>query len=223
MTIKQAKNNKESSKYNQSVLDFSPKGYFIEYPFLVDACIARFISDFQGDFKQMKDGRFKLKKSISQAALKELLSVYLDETISSVLSQAHQGLPPSPNDWIIVADSGSDRRVSYEMVEKDIDIGLKRIVAIFNSLFNRSMKKTYRSTRMIYCKHRLLLSSDWERICRKKIFGASSLTAITARKHKVINEMTSDEKIRLLSRSEQNLIVKEATDWVLSHISAALR
>ena len=218
MTMKQAKNNKESSKSSSSVLDFSPKGYFIEYPFLVDACIARFISDFQDDFKQMKDGRFKLKKSISQPALKELLSAYLDETISSVLSKAHQGLPPSPNDWIIVADSGSDRRVSYEMVEKDIDIGLKRIVAIFDSLFNRSMEKTHRSTRTIYCKHRLLLSSDWEKICKKKIFGSSCVAVLCPRARKAISETASDEKTKLLTKAERKLVLEEAAGWILSNM-----
>lgn len=209
-----------SLKSKQSVLDFSPKGYLIGYPFLVDLCLKRFIDDFQDDFKQLKNGTFKFKKIISQAALKELLSRYLDETISSVLSKAHQGLPPFKNEWCIIADSGSDRRASYEMVEKDIDISLKRFETIFNSLFNRSMKQSQRDAHTIYCKHRLLLSDDWERICRKKIFGTSNLTVLTARKHKVINETTSDEKIRSLSKNEQDLIVKEATDWVLNHINS---
>ena len=210
----------QSLKSKQDVLDFSPKGYLIGYPFLVDLCLKRFIDDFQDDFKQLKNGTFKFKKIISQAALKELLSDYLDKTISSVLSQAYQGLPPSKNDWLIITDSGSDRRVSYEMIEKDIDISLKRFETIFNSLFNKSMKQKRCDERIIYCKHRLLLSDDWERICKKKIFGASNLSVLTARKHKVINETTSDEKIRSLSKNEQDLIVKEATDWVLNHINS---
>ena len=114
----------------------------------------------------------------------------------------------------------ANRRVSYEMIEKDIDISLKRFETIFNSIFNKSMKQKRCDERIIYCKHRLLLSDDWERICKKKIFGASSLTVLTARKHKVINETTSDEKIRSLSKNEQDLIVKEATDWVLNHINS---
>lgn len=208
----------QSLKSNSVAIDFSPKGYLIGYPFLVDLCIKRFIDDFQDDFKQLKDGTFKLKKTISQSALKELLATYLNESISSVLSKAHQGLSPSKNDWIIIADSGSDRRVSFEMLEKDIDIGLKRFETIFISLFNKLMKQRQQNDNTIWCKHRLLLYSDWERICKKKVFGKDNVFVLSNRRFKAINEAVTDEKIKLLSKNEQDLIVKEAVSWLLASL-----
>lgn len=197
-----------------NITDFTPKGYLIRYPLLVDSCVLRLVDDFQSDFKRRKDGSYVLAKKFSYKDMKTLLERYLYEERDRLLSKAFQGLSPSKSDWIIVADSGSDRRASYKMIESDIDIGLKRIETIFNSIFNNFMRQKRCTDQTIYCKHRLLLSSDWELICKKKLFGARLLTVLTPRKSKVIEESTTDEKTRSLSKSEQGLVVKEAVGWV---------
>lgn len=204
-------------------IDFSPRGWLISYPLLVDLCLQRFIEDFSEDFKATKDGRFKLKKSLSAAALKELMASYLDESISSVLSKALDGLPLAKNDWIIVADSGSDRRVSYEMVEKDIDIGLEKIVRMLEALFNRSMRSRQRDAQTIWCKHRLLLAEDWAKVCKKKVFGRDHFTTVLSgqKKPRVVREVVSNEKVSALSKSEQTVAVKEAAGWIFSQLSSS--
>ena len=185
---------------------------------LVDSCILRLVDDFQSDFKRRKDGSYVLAKKFSYKDMKTLLERYLYEERDRLLSKAFQGLSPSKSDWIIVADSGSDRRASYKMIESDIDIGLKRIETIFNSIFNNFMRQKRCTDQTIYCKHRLLLSDDWVRICSTKAFGKDHLIVLDKwRKTRCIAE--EHKEISELSKKENSLIVKEASDWILSNVS----
>ncbi len=222
-------NNQNSQHQDQNlrsktnVLDFSPRGYLIRYPLLVDASTKRFIDDFQDDFKQLKNGVFKLKIQLSQKSLRELLSRYIDETISSLLSKARQGPRPLQNDWIIISDSGSFRRASFQMLENDIDIGLKRIENIFNSLFNGFMRQRQQNQRLIYCKHRLLTSTDWAKICEKRIFGKKNFTNLSENQNPICVKEDLTKEISELSKKENSLIVKECSTWILEQMRVVNR
>lgn len=213
-------------KSNQiAITDFTPKGYFIEYPFLMDASIKQFIDDFQDSFIQKKD-KFVLTKRFSKKSLKALFLNYLAKTISKIHSKHLLTHPEYKNVSFIIADSGIERRTKIELLEQDIDIGIDKIEStlqeIFNDLFLKKSKiETANETRSIICKHAYLLSSDWKKILEKKIFGKSNFMDLTE-KNVCIREQTSNEKIMSLSRRENDLIIEEAVEWAKKELEARI-
>lgn len=207
---------------NLSQIDFSPKGYLIRYPLLVDACVKRFIDDFQDDFKAQKNGVFKLRKLPSKKQLKQLLETYLDETINSILSKAFNKTRPSMADWIIVSDSGSLRRACFKMLENDVDISLNKFETIFNDLFDERMSLSFSSPHpIIYCKHKLLLADDWgEKICKAKIFGKEHFFTLDKKQKPlcVIEALNENDALPTMSKKENALIINECIDWLRSFL-----
>lgn len=216
----------QSLKSNQSIIsDFTPKGYFVEYPFLMDLAIKQFIDDFQDSFVQKKD-KFVLTKRFSKKNLKTLFLNYLAKTIARIHSKRVLTHPEYKNISFIVADSGIERRTNIELLEQDIDIGIDKIESVLQEIFDdwflkKSKIETVDRTRSIICKHTYLLSGDWKKILEKKIFGKSNFTDLTE-ENVCIREQTSDEKIRSLSRRENDLIIKEAVEWVKKELEARI-
>ena len=207
--------------------DFSPRGYLIRYPLLVSASVLRFVNDFQDDFKQLPDGSFKLAKRVPNKTLTELLTKYLDEERSRILSKAFYGLAPGHNDWFIVSDSGSLRRAFYKFPENDVDVGIERIEKIVDALFNRWMRRGNGDARIVWCKHKLLTSDDWESVCAAKVFGRRSFKTIDKCLLKgkqgaveVLKELDPETKERLSKKETSQLIVKECADYVLEKIAS---
>lgn len=207
--IKQVQNLKSNIE-NQ--IDFSPKGYFIEYPFLIDCCIKDFVDSYQDSFIKKKD-RYVLKEKISRNNLSILFNDYLKKNIDR-LTENYLG---EKNAWIIIADSGVERRNCLQMLESDIDIRLNVIEHILESIFNKFMRQKRCDTKIIYCKHRYLTSSDWEKICKGKIFGRKNTIVLSSKKLKCIKEEIKQDLI--LSNDENKLIIKEATDWIKENLS----
>lgn len=210
---------KSNSETEEALSNFLPKGYFLEYPFLIDLCVKRFIDDFQNSFVEKK-GRYVLTKSLSNKNLEILFSSYLSEERSRIVSSISSGVSQENSTIVIVSSSGRDRHVSYCLKEKDIDIKIEKIEKIFNRLFDKFFKEQNKKDNFIFCKHSLLLSSDWETICRKKIFGKKNFYVLS-NNLKVIEEKTSDEKVKTLSKEEQRIVVKEASDWILNQLCSS--
>ena len=215
------------SDLNRGEADFSPRGCLIRYPLLVSAAVERLVSDFQDDFKQLKDGTFKLAIKLPNKTLTELLAKYLSEERFRILSKARQGLRNYNNVWCIVSDSGSFRRAFYEFSENDVDVGMKRIEKIADALFNKWMKHGDGDRRAIWCKHKLLTSDDWERICAVKVFGKTRFEVVDkelSERRKCVVEKFKDldsETESMLSKKETSqLIVKECADYVLEKIAS---
>lgn len=203
----------QSSKSKEKVDSFVPKGYFLEYPFLVDLCIRRFIDDFQNFFVEKK-GKYVLTKRFSLKNLEILFSSYLSEERSKIVSEISKSDSSSKNAIVIVSASGNERHVAYCLKESDIDIGIENVEKVFNKIFDSWFKKKKEDV-FLFCKHNWLTSSDWEKICKKKIFGKKNFMVLST-DLKTIYEKTDDEKIRSLSKNEQDLIVNEAIEWIIN-------
>ena len=189
--------------------NFSLKGYFIEYPLLVNACIADFIVDFQDQFARNLSGKYVLmrKKKFSRKALKEIFFDYLMKNIS-ILKNKIDGV-------LIVADSGKERRESFAMIEDDIDISLDRIETILEELFNNFFSSKRQIQNVVWCKHSRLLSKDWEKILERKVFGKKNFRNLNDELTK--KKLCIKEKTKALSftSGETKLIVDECVGYVL--------
>lgn len=202
----------------QKILDFSPKGYLIRYPFLLDRCVKRFIDDFQDDFKQLKNGTFKLKAQLSRKALSDLFQKYFSEELSKVISSVSSDTEKCV--WFFVSDSGDLRRKNYQTLETDIDIGLKNIEKTANKLFNRLLAHRQQNPNVVYCKHSSLLSEDWAKILSKKIFGKENFSVLdSAYEMQCIKEELDEEFYSKNSKKENALLVKECVEWIKSQMS----
>ena len=211
-------------KFNtqRTIADYSPKGYFVEYPFLMDLATRKFIDDFQDSFVQ-KNGKFVLHKRFSKKSLKELLSHYLSEIISRICSERILTHPEYKNVAFIVAETGIERREKIALLENDIDIRIEQIEAVFQEIFDEwflkksKVAESIKGVKFLFLKHKFLLSSDWKKILEKKAFGRSNFFDLTESK-KCLKETTNDEKIRSLSKRENDLIVNEAAEWAKKEI-----
>ena len=199
--------------------DFSPKGYLIRYPFLVNACVLKFIEFFQDDFVRTKNGTFKIARKISAKTLKELLSKFLHDELSKFVFEK--------NSWLLISDSGYERRLCYEMVENDIDIDLNKMEKILDSIFNKFMKQKHNDARTIWCKHKLLISDDWEKICALKVFGKKRFEVadkeLSERKKCIVEkfkDLDAETESMLSKKETSQLIVKECADYVLEKIAS---
>ena len=204
----------QSSKSKEKIDSFVPKGYFLEYPFLVDLCIRRFIDDFQNFFVE-KNGKYVLTKRFSNKNLETLFSSYLLEERSKIVSNISSSDSSYKNAIVIVSVSGSERHTSYELKESDIDIGIDKIEAVLNRIFDRWFKKK-KDGIFLFCRHNWLTSSDWENICKKKIFGNKNLIVLSSSDLKTISEKIDNKKMETLSKENQRIIVEEAVNWILN-------
>ena len=202
-----------SKSKKENIASFVPKGYFLEYPFLIDVCIKRFIDDFQNFFIE-KNGKYVLTKKFSNKNLEILFSSYLSEERSRIVSEISKSDSLSKNAIVIVSASGNERHVAYGLKESDIEIGIDKIEKVLNKIFDRWFKKK-KDGIFLFCKHNWLTSSDWEKICKKKVFGKKNFVVLSSSDLKTISEKVDSEKIRSLSKEDQDLIVNEAVDWIL--------
>lgn len=203
-----------SKSKKENIASFVPKGYFLEYPFLIDICIRRFIDDFQNLFVE-KNGKYVLTKRFSNKNLETLFSSYLLEERSKIVSKISSSDSSYKNAIVIVSASGSERHVSYELKESDIDIGIDKIEAVLNRIFDRWLKKKKDGV-FLFCRHNWLTSSDWENICKKKIFGNKNLIVLSSSDLKTISEKIDNKNIETLSKENQRIIVEEAVNWILN-------
>ena len=113
--------------------DFSPRGYFIEYPLFFNYFLNTYVELHQSDFKYNKDNKtFVLKKLYSNKALESFICSEIQSLIDSL------SLNNSVHSQIfIIADSGDLRKEKYQMLESDIDIHIKQLEKVAKILFNK--------------------------------------------------------------------------------------
>ena len=185
-----------------AIADFTPKGYFVEYPFLMDAAVRLFIDSFQDSFVQKGD-KFVLRKTFSRKNLKDLLLSCLSESVHRICSKRLQAHPEYKNVSFIVAASGIERREKTVLLEPDIDIGIDKIDAVFQEIFDelflKKRKLDVSEARLLFLKHSYLASYNWKKILEKKVFGRSNFVDATE-PGCCLKEIVSDEKIKLLSK-----------------------
>lgn len=201
------------SEIDFSKIDFSPKGYVIKYPFLIDIFVKDFIDINQNNFKKTKDNIYKLRTIPKNLYLKDLIQQSIDNSIKTLTSSF---ISSERNAWIIIVDSGSERHVELKMLEDDIDINLKSIEKCAISIFNKRMKDSSIRNH-IYCKHRSLESNDWITILKKKVFGKSNLFIIDDELKclkEQQKEIDKENPLFSLSKKEKSLIINECLDWL---------
>ena len=214
----------QSSSFNETKkIDYSPKGILLEFPFVFDFCVKNFIDDFQSLFvKKKKSGVFALSKSFSKKTLETLFSEYVFKNIDRIAANVSQTHSDWQNVFVIVSDSGNERRASFEMLEKDIDIGLNKIVSVAETIFKKhfiELSLRNKDKKLIWCKHNFLSAHDWEAICEKKVFGKKNFISWFSDKESVaVKEVLNNSEIEKLTSQEQKLIVEEATEWLRSQV-----
>ena len=195
--------------------DFSPRGYFIEYPLFFNYFLNTYVELHQSDFKYNKDNKtFVLKKLYSNKALESFICSEIQSLIDSL------SLNNSVHSQIfIIADSGDLRKEKYQMLESDIDIHIKQLEKVAKILFNKFFTKkiSIHNHKAIWCKHNNLTAENWKDICKRLIFGEKNFEFVKLNCNKeIVKEKTIDIEI---SKEENNLIVANVVSWLKEELS----
>lgn len=206
-----------------SFLDFSPRGYFVEYPLFFNHFLNVFIDAHQTDFKQSKkNGIFTLKKRYSNKAITEMLESEFERFLKTYILEKFSTVT---NKIIIVADSGDLRRERFEMVESDIDINIKQLEKVSKTFFNKYFAKKHivHDCKTIWCKNNNLTADNWKNICEIKIFGRDCYNVIDLsdkeERKVIIEKMFEEIKFTAL---ENKMIVNNAVDWLKQEIASSI-
>lgn len=201
-------------------IDFRPVGYVIEYPLVLNNCMARFIDDFNDDFAYDSDlNGWILAKNFSEYRLEKIFREYLALELQRIILMVERKHQKETNKYFFLCEDGQNRVDDYVLMEGDILLNMKTFTKVWEKIFNAWFKKGH-DHNIIFCKHKDLLALEWPMILFKKVLGSSKTNVLG-------NEVTSGMKLCLTRsytsvetrfKNLDKLMVEECAQYVFSQM-----